>query len=119
MLLQRIAHMLESGDPSVMEGSAAPDAVVWHNDDGVEVPASTAFDGARSLKTLVDHLRVEIVREFPIQGGVVAQLELTGTVKQSGAPLRARNCMFLYERSGQVQRVEEYLDPTFGSQLGV
>jgi ketosteroid isomerase-like protein len=61
----------------------------------------------------------EIVREFPIEGGVVAQLELTGTVKRSGAPLRARNCVFLYERSGQVLRVEEYLDPTFGSQLGV
>jgi hypothetical protein len=33
--------------------------------------------------------------------------------------LRARNCVFLYERSGQLQRIEEYLDPTFGSQLGV
>ena len=110
MLLEQIVHMLESGDPSVMEGSAAPDAVVWHNDDGVEVPASTAFEGPRSLEALVDHLRVEVVHEFPIEGGVVAQLELTGTVKRSGAPFAAELRVLVW-RSGQVQRVEDISTP--------
>ena len=54
-----------------------------------------------------------------IEGRLVAQLELTGTVKVSGAGLRARNCVFLFEQAGVLQRIEAYLDPTFGAQLGV
>ena len=118
-LLQHIVQMLEAGDPALMEGAAGPEAVVWHNDDGGEIPAIAAFEGARRLRELVDDLRVEVVRELPIEGGLVAQLELTGTVKASGAELRARNCMFLFEHDGKVQRIEEYVDPTFGAQIGV
>jgi ketosteroid isomerase-like protein len=92
---------------------------VWHNDDGVEIPAITAFEGARRLRELVDDLRVEVVRELTIEGGLVAQFELTGTVKVSGANLRARNCVFLFEQDGVLQRIEEYVDSTFGAQLGV
>jgi hypothetical protein len=115
-LVGRIVELLESGDPSVMEGAYTGDAAVWHNDDGVDVPCAQAFAGAGALHALVEGLRV--VRESPIEGGVVVQVELHGMVRSTGAALRARNCMFLFEDGGVLQRVEEYMDPTFGAQLG-
>jgi ketosteroid isomerase-like protein len=117
--VDRVVELLETGDPSVMTGAYSADAAVWHNNDGVDVPCAQAFGGAGSLHGLVDGLYVEVVRELRIDGGVAVQVELRGTVRSTGAALRARNCMFLFEDGGVLQRIEEYLDPTFTIQLGL
>jgi ketosteroid isomerase-like protein len=116
--VQRIADTLAGGDGAAIADILAGDAVVWHNYDGRDVPAAQAFTGVAQLHALVDGLRVDIVQDETISGGAVARLEIRGTVRGSGRPLLARNCIFVTITEGRVRRIDEYVDPTFGSQLG-
>jgi hypothetical protein len=83
----------------------------------VDVVRSLA--GARVVHELVEGLNVHLVLAEPIPGGAVMRFEVRGTVKRTGATLRACNCMFATIVGGRITRIDEYIDPTFGTQLGV
>ena len=118
-ILGRVAATLTTGDSSIIAPDLAAGAVVWHNYDGVEVAAQDAFMRARHLTEIVSDLRVNVVRVDATHDGAVAQIEILGTVISTGASLCARNCVFLRIAKEKLIRVEEYVDPTFGSQLAL
>ncbi len=114
-----VLDVLSKGDPDAADHVLAPDAVLWHNDGTGEVPAKAGFAGARGLHQLVEGLTVHVVLAQPIQGGAVMRFEVRGTVRSTGNELRARNCMFATVVEGRLTQIDEYLDPTFTSQLGL
>ena len=118
-VLGAVVGALESGDAGVIAPVLAPDAVVWHNDDGVELPAADAFGGLPRLHELVDGLRVEVIRSHATEDGLVARIELRGGVRSTRTKLLARNCVFLTVENGRLVRIDEYVDPTFSTQLGL
>lgn len=118
-LLDAVVGSLESGDPSDVAPIIAPGAVVWHNDDGVDMPAAEAFARVPHLHALVEGLRVEVISHDATRDGLVARIELRGTVRATGASLRARHCVFLAVEDGRLARLDEYIDPTFSTQLGL
>ena len=116
-IVETVMGMLETGEPGPTIGLLAPGAVLWHNDDAVEIDAKTGFERIGGLHALVKDVHVEVTRADQISDGVVIRFVIGGVVKSSGAPLAARNCIFVHLDGGRITRVEEYVDPTFRSQL--
>ena len=117
--LAQIAGILQ-GDDVDFDALLAPGAVVWHNNDDVETPAKEALSRAAGLRAMVDGVHVVVVRQEPLPSGVVAQIEIRGTVASTGGSLCARNCVILTTTDdGRLQRLDEYVDPTFAAQLGL
>jgi hypothetical protein len=114
-----VLGVLATGDPGAADHVLAPGAVLWHNDGNGEVPAAEGFAGARGIHELVDGLQVDVLLAEPLPGGAVMRFEVKGTVKSTGGELCARNCMFATVVDGRVTRVDEYMDPTFLTQLGL
>lgn len=114
-----VLEVLATGDAGAADHVLAPDAVLWHNDGTGEAPARDGFAGAAGLHQMVEGLRVDVLMAEPLPGGAVMRFEVRGTVTSTGAELCARNCMFATVVDGRITRVDEYLDPTFMSQLGL
>jgi ketosteroid isomerase-like protein len=114
-----VLEVLATGDPTAADHVLAPEAVLWHNDGNGEAPARQGFAAASGLHRMVDGLRVDVLMAEPLPAGAVMRFEVRGTVRNTGADLCARNCMFATVVDGQITRVDEYLDPTFLGQLGL
>lgn len=117
VVLAALATLLESGDASALAPLLTPDATIWHNFDGIDVPAADALALASMLPSMVDDLRLDVTSVLELEGGFTAQVELTGTVRASGNALLVRNCFFVWLDGDRVRWIQEYVDPTFGAQL--
>jgi uncharacterized protein len=96
----------------------APGAVVWHNDDKVEVDAVENMKRLPGLHQLVDGVDVDVLQRERLEHGWLQRFVLRGTVRSTGRPLSAHNCVVVHVTDGLIARVDEYVDPTFGTQLG-
>lgn len=114
-----VLEVLATGDATAADHVLAPDAVLWHNDGNGEAPARDGFAGASVLHQMIDGLRVDVLMAEPLPDGAVMRFEVRGTVRSTGAELCARNCMFATVVDGRITRIDEYMDPTFVSQLGL
>jgi hypothetical protein len=110
---------LESGSPTEAITMLAPGAVLWHNDDKLEMDAAEGIARVKGLHDLVDEVRVEVLQGEPLSGGWFQRILLRGTVRSSGQQLAAHNCAVIGLRDGKITRIDEYVDPTFLDQLGV
>ena len=114
-----LVEAFASGDPPVLGARMAPGALLWHNSDKVEGDAVEGFGGIVGLHQLVDGLHVEVVQHELLTTGELARFVVRGTVRATGTPLAAHNCVVFTVEDGRVTRLDEYVDPTFGAQLGV
>jgi ketosteroid isomerase-like protein len=107
-----------SGDPAPLVGILAPGAVLWHNNDGVELEAAVACAGVSALAGRVEGLHVDIHEQEGIGDGGYVRFIVRGTVNATGRQLAARNCVFVrFDADGRVTRMDEYVDPTFTEQV--
>ncbi|MBC9227497.1 DUF4440 domain-containing protein [Aeromicrobium sp. 636] len=110
-LLDRIIAAAESGDPSDLANVYAPDAVIWHNHDGVE---QTVEENARLLRGIAKRVSDRRYTERRIQlfdGGVVQQHVLRGTNVRSGEPVTLHACAVVtVGEDGLIHRLDEYID---------
>ncbi len=111
--------ILDGQDPSDFTELLAADAVVWHNNDGVDLPAGDSLAGIAMLRSLVDDLTAHVISEDVVPTGVVARIELRGTVKSSGNAFCARLADFFTVVDGRLTRIDEYVDPSIRVQLGL
>jgi ketosteroid isomerase-like protein len=108
------------GDPAHLVAVLAPDAVLWHNNDGVEMDAVTAAGGITALASRVDNLHVHVSEGAATGNRGYVRFTVRGTVRGTHRELAARNCVFVeFASDGSVTRMDEYVDPTFSSQLGL
>lgn len=114
-----LVGLLESGSPAVVLGCLAPGAVLWHNSDKHEGDAATGMLAVAGLHGLVAQVRVEVVERAELPDGFLQRFVLRGVVKDSGAPLAAHQCILVRVDGTLITRIDEYVDPTFGAQLGV
>jgi ketosteroid isomerase-like protein len=111
---------LESGAPDDAIEQLADGAVLWHNDDKVEMDAAEGIARVAGLHMLVDGVRVEVVQVVPLPNGWFQRIVLRGRVRASGSELAAHNCAVVtLSDDGRISRIDEYVDPTFLAQLGL
>jgi len=118
--VRAINEALESGSPDEAIAMLAPGATLWHNDDKVDMDAAEGIERVRGLHELVDGVRVEVVQLEQLSTGWFQRIVLHGTVRASGHALAAHNCALIsLGDDGRITRIDEYVDPTFLTQLGV
>ena len=105
----RLFAAIEAGDLDAVRALHAPDAVVWHNTDGVE---QTVEQNLRVLRWVVDNLadrRYEEVRRTSTPSGFVQQHVLRCT-RPDGERVEVPACLVVTCDAGRITRLEEYLD---------
>lgn len=108
-LCERFFIAVAAGDLDAVRSMYAPDAVVWHNYDGVE---QNVEENLRVLRWATSHIagfRYEEVRRTATATGFMEQHVLRGTAP-NGEELRVPACIVCTVRDGQIMRLDEYLD---------
>jgi len=97
------------GDIETVREIYAPDAIIWHNDDGA---TQTPDENVRVLRWVtrnVRDLRYEEIRRHETATGFVQQHVLRG-VAPNGTELEIPACIVCEVAEGHITRLDEYLD---------
>ena len=108
-IADRLFDAIASGDVSAVRDLYAPDAVIWHNNDGVE---QTPEQNLRVLQWVVDNLRdrsYDDVRRSITNDGFVQQHVLRFT-RADGTRQEIPACIVVACADGKITRLDEYLD---------
>ncbi len=100
---------IDAGDVSAIYETYAPDAVIWHNFDGVE---QTRDENVRMLGWAVKHLgdmRYTDVRRTATDSGFAQQHVLRAT-NTNGIEIEVPAALFVSVRDGKITRLDEYID---------
>lgn len=98
-----------SGDIDAVRACYEPDAIVWHNTDGI---SQTIDENLRTLGWIarnVKDFRYEDVRCQSTPNGFVEQ-HLTCGTSPSGKPFAIPACIVCTVVDGRITRLDEYLD---------
>jgi ketosteroid isomerase-like protein len=109
LLADRFMRAIETGDIETVRACYAPDARIWHNNDGVE---QTLEENIKVLHWVARHLsdrRYEIKSRHVFDGGYVQQHVLHGTLR-NGKAFSMPACLVVTVANGKIARLSEYLD---------
>lgn len=110
-LVDRMVRAIEAGDLDGVRACYAPDITVWANFDQRERDLESSM---RVLAWLVEQTsarRYEVLRRTEIEGGVLQQHVLHGTVAATGKDYAMPACLIIRIDGDHITRVDEYLDP--------
>jgi ketosteroid isomerase-like protein len=108
-LAEHFFNAIEQGDMAAVRAIYAPDAIVWHNSDGIASPV------ADNLKTLEDFIAYVPERHYTrrrldvFEGGFVEQHVLKGKLVD-GREVSLNACIVCRVREGHITRLDEYFD---------
>ena len=117
-IADRLFGAIETGDVEAVRRLYEPDAVVWHNGDGVE---QTVEQNLATLRWVVDNLAdrsYDGVRRQPTPTGFVQQHVLRFT-RSDGSRQELPACLVVTcdLEAGTLTRIDEYLDSAHASRI--
>jgi ketosteroid isomerase-like protein len=115
-LAERFIRAVESGDLDAVKAAYAPDAVIWHNFDGVEQGPE---DNLRILSWFARALpgrRYRIVRREALADGFFQQHIVEATLPD-GTAWSMPACLVVKVSDGKITRLDEYLDSAHAQAL--
>ncbi|MEU6827298.1 nuclear transport factor 2 family protein [Nocardia beijingensis] len=108
-LADRFFAAVSAGDATALTDLYAPDARIWHNDDGAEQTVAENLRVLRWLSRTVENLRYEDIRRYLLPDGFAQQHVLRGDLPGHGA-LEVPASLFVQARDGRITRIDEYVD---------
>ena len=108
-LADRLFAAIEAGDIDAVRDLYAPDAVVWHNTDGVEQDVEANLATLRWCADNLGGMRYADVRRRVDDDGFVQQHVLVAG-SRSGVEVAVPACIVATVRDGRIARIDEYLD---------
>ena len=108
-LADRFMRAIESGDAEAIAACYAPDARIWHNNDGREQGPAENLLVLRWVEERLKNRKYEIVSRHAFPDGYVQQHVLSGTLRD-GTPFRMPACLVVTVENGRITRLAEYLD---------
>ncbi len=106
---QRLFEAIEAGDVGAVRALYSPDAMIWHNTDGIE---QTAEQNLATLAWVIANLterRYEDVSRSVTDRGFVQQHVMRWT-KADGTRAELPACIVATCADGLITRIDEYLD---------
>ena len=108
-LCRRFFDAIEAGEVETVAAIYAPDAVIWHNTDGLETGAAENLEVLRGVVRNLADRRYTDRRVVTYAGGFVQQHVLTGRLR-NGRELRLPACIVCAVEGGRITRLDEYFD---------
>jgi ketosteroid isomerase-like protein len=108
-LCDQLFSAIMRADIDAVRAIYAPDAVIWHNNDGVEEDPETNLRTLRWVTRNIKELRYEDIRRQETPSGFVQQHVLRG-IAPNGSPLEIPACIICEVKDGHITRLDEYLD---------
>jgi len=108
-LAERLMTAITAGNVEVLRSIYAPNAVIWHNNDGLEQSVDDNLRVLRWVVRTIRSLRYEDIRRQRTDNGFVQQHVLRG-IAPNGSDLNIRACLICAVSNGRITRLEEYLD---------
>ena len=109
-LASKFIDGIVAGDAEAVAACCAPDVVVWHNYDNLEVPLDKVLPILTWLYRNVSELAYADVRRHAVTGGYVQQHVVQGTKSSNGYRLELPACLVVQVLDGLIVRLDEYLD---------
>lgn len=106
---ERFVAAIQRGDTEAVRACYAPDAKLWHNNDGIE---QTVDQNMKVLAWFVGNLKdlnYRIVRREALPDGFMQQHVLEATLPD-GSPFKLHACVVVRREGGVITRLDEYLD---------
>lgn len=98
-----------NNDGAAITALCAPEAMTWHNHDGLESPSAETGKGLNWVHRAVPDVAWVTTALKTTPDGFVWQSVLTGTAP--GGPLHCPSCVVVtLDNDGRIKRIEEYLD---------
>ena len=108
-LAGRFFDGIEAGDVDTVAACYAPDAVIWHNTDGLE---QNPAENARTLRGLVRYFsdRLYDQRRLAAFPGGFVQQHVLRAVRADGVAVELPCCIVCQVANGRITRLDEYFD---------
>ncbi|WP_213575772.1 nuclear transport factor 2 family protein [Rhodococcus sp. USK13] len=108
-LADRFFAAVSDGNETTLTELYAPDARIWHNDDGREQTVTENLRVLRWLSRTLENLRYEDIRRHELPDGFAQQHVLRATLPGHG-PLEVPASVFVHVADGRITRIDEYVD---------
>ena len=108
-LAQRFFDAVEAGDLEAVGQAYAPDAVIWHNTDGVETTREANLETLQGFVRLVPERRY-VNRRVQVSHAGFTQQHLLEGVRRDGAKVSLACCIVCEVQDGRITRLDEYFD---------
>ncbi len=108
---ERLISAISAGDFKALRAIYAPDAVIWHNADGVDQSVDEYVGALRWVVGHMDEMRHEEIRRQGTDSGFVQQHVLRGRAP-NGLELNVPTCLVCTIKDGRITRLDEYIDST-------
>jgi len=108
-LAERFFNAIERGDLEAVRNIYAPDAIIWHNNDGASVTADENLEMLESFIRNVPERHYTRRRLDVFEGGFVEQHLLKAKLA-NGKEVSLAACIVCKVREGHITRLDEYFD---------
>jgi ketosteroid isomerase-like protein len=108
-LANRLFSAVERGDIDAVRAIYAPDAVIWHNNDGAQQTVDENLRVLAWATSKIAGFRYEDVRRTATAAGFIEQHVLRGRAP-NGEELHVPACIVCKVADGRITRLDEYFD---------
>jgi ketosteroid isomerase-like protein len=106
---ERFLGAIESGDVGAVRACYAPDAAIWHNNDGLEQTVEQNIKVMEWMARKLPARHYRLVRREALKDGFFQQHVLEATLPD-GAAWAMAACVIVRMKDGLIVRLDEYLD---------
>ncbi len=112
----RFIGAIQSGDTETVRASYAPEAKIWHNNDGLEQTVDENMKVLGWFMRKIPDRHYRVLRVEALKDGFVQQHVLEATLPD-GAAWAMPACVVVKMEGGKIVRLDEYLDSAHAAAL--
>ncbi len=106
---RRFIGAIQSGDADTVRACYAPDAKIWHNNDGVEQSVEENMKVLGWFMRKLPDRKYRVIRLEALPDGFVQQHVLEATLP-NGEKWAMDACVVVRMKDGKIVRLDEYID---------
>ncbi len=115
---EKFLGAIESGDTETVRACYAPDAQIWHNNDGVTQTVEQNMKVLGWFMAKLPDRHYRLVRRVALPDGFLQQHVLEATLPD-GTRWEMPACVIVRIENGRITRLDEYLDSAHAKALNV
>lgn len=115
-LADRFMSAIQAGDVDAVRACYAPDAVIWHNNDGVDQTVDQNLKVLSWIGRKLPHRHYRVLVREALKDGFLQQHVLEATLPD-GMAWAMPACVVVRMKDGRVTRLDEYLDSAHSAAL--